>query len=138
MNGYVVDASIAVSWFFEDENSDIASAALALLNSGAHVAAPAILWFELHNAILVGVKRRRLLESNAAALLGQISEIAIKYDALPVDGIRLFSLASRHRLTFYDAAYLELAQRAGVALATLDRALAQAGTAENITLVGAV
>jgi predicted nucleic acid-binding protein len=45
------------------------------------------------------------------------------------------SLARRYRLTVYDAAYLELAQRQGVPLATLDGALAAAATAENVPLL---
>ena len=60
----------------------------------------------------------------------------IGLDTLPSDDT-LFSLAKRHRLTFYDAAYLELAQREGIALATLDQALSRAATAEGVPLIGA-
>ena len=49
----------------------------------------------------------------------------------------MFALATRYRLTFYDAAYLELAQRERIALATLDRPLARAAAAEGVPLIGA-
>jgi predicted nucleic acid-binding protein len=49
----------------------------------------------------------------------------------------IFALAQRHRLSFYDADYLELAQRQDIALATLDQALARAAVAENVALIGA-
>ena len=49
----------------------------------------------------------------------------------------VLDLAQRHRLSFYDAAYLELAQREGISLATLDQALARAATAEGVPLIGA-
>ena len=48
----------------------------------------------------------------------------------------VFALARRHGLTFYDAAYLELAMRERIALATLDQALARAAIAEGVPLIG--
>jgi predicted nucleic acid-binding protein len=60
----------------------------------------------------------------------------ISLDTLPSENA-IFALAKRHRLTFYDAANLELAQREGVALATLDQALARAAAAEGVPLIGA-
>jgi predicted nucleic acid-binding protein len=63
--------------------------------------------------------------------------LPIEIAPLPEE-LAVLSLARRHQLSFYDAAYLELAQRERIALATLDRALARAAVAEGVELIGAV
>ncbi len=62
--------------------------------------------------------------------------MTIRQMPVPPD-IGVLALARRHRLTFYDAAYLELAQREGLALATLDNELANAARAEDVQLIAA-
>lgn len=69
-------------------------------------------------------------------VLARIDNAPIDFAPLPQDDV-IFALATRHRLSFYDAAYLELAQSEAIALATLDQALARAATAEGISLIGA-
>jgi predicted nucleic acid-binding protein len=64
------------------------------------------------------------------------SLLAISLDRAP-DEIIVLTLARRHRLTVYDAAYLEVAVREGLPLATLDAGLARAATAEQVPLIGA-
>ena len=66
--------------------------------------------------------------------LRRLSQLPIHVDRSP-DEEQLLSLARRHRLTVYDAAYLELAQRKGTTLATLDQPLARAARAEHVTLL---
>ena len=67
--------------------------------------------------------------------LRDISRLAITVDSSPNE-IQVLTLARRHRLTVYDAAYLELALREGLPLATLDEALASAARAETVLLIG--
>lgn len=85
--------------------------------------------------VLLGERRQRITESYAAGFLERLEQFSIDVADFP-DSIRIYRLARRHRLTFYDAAYLELAQRERVALATLDTALAAAALAEGIALIG--
>jgi predicted nucleic acid-binding protein len=70
-----------------------------------------------------------------AAFLSRLENMIIGFADLP-ETAGVFALAHRHRLSFYDAAYLELAMREGCALATLDQALAQAARSEGIPIIG--
>ncbi|HVB15439.1 MAG TPA: type II toxin-antitoxin system VapC family toxin, partial [Stellaceae bacterium] len=66
---------------------------------------------------------------------GELAETAVSFDIAP-DENRMIALARKHRLTVYDAAYLELALRRALPLATLDMPLAHAARAEGVPLVG--
>ena len=133
---YVLDASVAACWFFEDEQDARADAAAALLLGGGSAVAPLIFWFELRNVVMMGVRRGRASEAPMFNWLATTMRASISLDTLPSDDA-IFSLAKRYRLTFYDAAYLELARRESIPLATLDQALARAATDEGVPLIGA-
>lgn len=94
---------------------------------------PAHWWFELRNVLLVGERRRRLVRRQIGRFLALLQELDIDEDRRP-DEVTAFDLARRHGLTFYDAAYLELALRHG-AIATLDEALVKAASAEGAMVV---
>jgi predicted nucleic acid-binding protein len=129
----VIDASLTASWHFEDERS---AAAEAILESLEHDAAyaPLIWWFEIRNVITLGERRGRATHEQTAEFVAFLSQLPIGIDSLPDDN-RVMTLARRHRLTFYDAAYLELAQREAIPLATLDKELVAAARAEGVALV---
>jgi predicted nucleic acid-binding protein len=132
---FVLDASIAACWYFEDEHDRRADIALDLLATDSALA-PVHWWFEIRNVIVLGERRRRASESHAASFLSDLQELPIALAALP-EQTEVFSLARHHRLTFYDAAYLELAQRERLPLATLDDELAAAAHTEGVALVAA-
>jgi predicted nucleic acid-binding protein len=129
----VLDASVAGAWCLS-EQIPFADAVLARL---AHIRGfvPALFWFEVRNLLLMNERRGRIAASDAADALGRLDETAISIDRQP-SGERLMALARKHRLSAYDAAYLELAERLGAPLATLDSALAAAATAEGVPLAG--
>ncbi|MEA2884225.1 MAG: hypothetical protein QOH32_3481 [Bradyrhizobium sp.] len=81
------------------------------------------------------MRRRRISQYLLTESLVRVARAPIKIEPLPQDE-PILALAIRHRLTFYDATYLELAQRERIALATLDQALARAAIAENVPLIG--
>ncbi len=130
---YVLDASIAACWCFRDEEHPLADAARDLLESQRAVV-PLHWWFEIRNVILLSERRRRVTEQEAAHFLGRLERLPIDLAGLP-NPTAVLMLARRQRLTFCDAAYLELAQRARMALATLDQELARAATAEGVDLI---
>jgi predicted nucleic acid-binding protein len=130
---FVVDASILVAWAFDEVNA-VASEARERMHREA-AAAPALGWFEVRNALIQGERRGIFTELGTARFLGDISRLAINVDRMPSEH-GVLTLARRHRLTFYDAAYLELAVREALPLATLDQALATAARAEGVPLVG--
>jgi predicted nucleic acid-binding protein len=130
---FVVDASIALAWVF-DEVHPKASLGRESLRTGEAIV-PSLWWFEVRNGLIMGERRGRLSERDTPRFLRDISRLALRLDRLPYEA-GVLTLARRHRLTVYDAAYLELAQRMGVALATLDTQLAEAARAEQVPLFG--
>jgi predicted nucleic acid-binding protein len=130
---FVVDASVAIAWAFNERHPIAAHARARIRTEEAIV--PALWWYELRNVLVLGERRGRLTERDTARFLRDMSRLAISMDSSPVE-LQVQALARRHRLTVYDAAYLELALRRDLPLATLDGALADAARAEGVTLVG--
>ena len=130
---FVIDASLTASWHFEDERSD---ATVAILESLEHdsACAPLIWWFEIRNVIALGERRRRTTQERTEGFVALLSQLPITLHSLPDDN-RVMTLARKHWLTFYDAAYLELAQREAIPLATLNQELVTAARAEGVRLV---
>jgi predicted nucleic acid-binding protein len=132
---FVLDASVAASWFLPDENDQDAWEAWQR-SEREQVWAPLHWWFEIRNTMLVGERRRRISETLTSRALARLSVLPISIEAKPDDSA-VFSLARKYRLTFYDAVYLELAARRKLPLATLDGALIAAARAEQVQLVKA-
>jgi predicted nucleic acid-binding protein len=129
----VIDASIVLSWALEDEREAVPEETLNQVR-GEECHVPQLWWFEVRNALLVNERRRRISERDVGIFLADVRTLRIVVDsATNEDGI--FHLARHHHLTFYDAAYLELARRRRLPLATLDGQLADAARAENVPLV---
>ena len=131
---FVLDASVAASWAFPDEQAASAETAREQLRDNPAIT-PEIWWYEVRNSMLVGERRGRITRAQIDAFLLSLSAFAIEVDHAP-NGAALLDLARRHRLTIYDAAYLELALRKSLDLATLDGALIQAARRERVPLVG--
>ena len=132
--GFVLDASVAACWAFEDESHPLAELALERLRTEPALV-PALWWFELRNVLVVNERRDRLTETVTAAFLRAVARLDIAIDRTP-DSAAVLALARAHRLSVHDAAYLELAQRAAAPLATLNAALARAARDEGVPLIG--
>ena len=130
---FVLDASVTACWAFADEDHPDASWAFDRMVSEEAVV-PALWWFEVRNILIVNERRRRITESDTAAFLLNLSRLRIRVDRVP-DENGVLRLARAHRLSVYDAAYLELAQREGLPLATLDADLQKAAAGEGVALV---
>ncbi|MBI4541103.1 MAG: type II toxin-antitoxin system VapC family toxin [Gemmatimonadetes bacterium] len=130
---FVVDASVALAWCFEDEGGTYAIRVLdSLRRSEAIVASHWTL--EVTNGLLSAERRGRIEAGDTARFMRMLLILPIVLD--PMERSRAFEaihrLARAHALTSYDAAYLELATRLGVGLATLDEPLARAAGAEGV------
>ena len=104
-------------------------------SAAEEVCVPLHWWFEVRNTMLMGERKNRISERMTTRSLGRLSLLPITV-ALTHDVADHLDLARRRRLTFYDAAYLELARRKGLPLATLDRELVAAARSEGVELVG--
>lgn len=131
---FVLDASVTACWCFPDEQSTVADAAMdRLLDDEAIV--PALWNIEIRNILVVNERRNRIESADADAFLRDLGRLPIRVRR-DADERALPGLARKHGLTAYDAAYLNLAVHARVAVATLDRSLASAVRAEGLQLVG--
>jgi predicted nucleic acid-binding protein len=128
----VLDASVAVAWMFGDPHPSAAEARARIRLESALV--PTLWWFEVRNVLIVNERRGRFSAIETAGSLSDLSRLRITMDNAP-DEQSVLDLARRHRLTVYDAAYLELAKREALPLATLDTALARAARAEKLALI---
>jgi len=129
----VVDASVAACWCLPDEYSEIAETALEAAMLGAMVV-PGLFAYELENVLLVNERRKRISALQAREGMALIARLTIDVD-LGFTRETLLHIARRHGLSVYDAAYVELALRQQLPLATLDRKLASAAMAEGLEVV---
>ena len=134
MSRFVLDASVAGAWLLEDEDDPVANAAMSRLAT-EFALVPQLWHLEVRNTLVVAERRGRVGAAGLDDGLRRVGELPIRTDTEPDLGTAL-ALARRHRLTVYDALYLELAVRADAPLATVDRALASAAVAEGLRLIG--
>ena len=133
MTGPVLDCSVACAWLLADENVPAAEEILEqVVESGA--IAPGIWWSELRNVLIIAERRGRTSSSQTDAALRATSTLGIVMDHAPEEATVL-RLARNHKLSVYDALYLELAIRQQRPLATLDRALKNAAESEQIEVI---
>jgi len=130
---FVLDASVAACWFFPDETHPIASRSWLLIHEDEAIV-PAHWWFEIRNTMLIGERKGRSTEHHTGFALDRLARMTIRHAPVLLD-VEILALARKHRLTFYDAAYLELARREDLPLATLDNALGNAAQSENVELI---
>ena len=138
MTAFVLDASIAVGWCFADEATPVADALLDRLAEDEEAAAPSLWPIEVANALAIAERRGRLDVAGLRRSLTLLKQLEIAIDTEAADRAfgDLLDLARSERLTVYDAAYLELALRLGVPLASKDAHLRQAATRLGVPLLG--
>jgi predicted nucleic acid-binding protein len=134
--GAVVDASVILNWYFEDEDDAGTSILRELIDQPILV--PVHWQAEVGNGILVAERRGRAAPAQISRLFDLLDTLEMEVDDDGATAVfaRVLPLARAHRLTIYDALYLELAERRGVPLATLDKALAKAASSVGIAIVG--
>lgn len=132
----VLDSSVTLAWFLPDERRADADVLLDRVTSAGAVA-PTLWPIEVGNAFLVAQRHRRVSQAERTQALGLLSSLPIEID--PTTGTQAWgaslALAEQHRLTLYDAVYLELAIRQNLPLASLDRQLRRAAVAAGVALV---
>jgi predicted nucleic acid-binding protein len=136
---FVLDASVAVAWCFEDEGTKFTESVLDLLSDGSEAIVPSIWPLEIANALLVGERRKRIAQARVTPILQSIAALPIS--VMPADARQAFErilpLAREQDLSEYDAAYLELALRQELPLATLDSNLRLSAQRTGVVLLSA-
>ncbi len=133
----VIDSSAMLTLQFPDEDASLLqNVGILLADEGA---VTPIHWkAEIANSLVVAVRRGRLSIMERNGIISDISEFAIETDSESANQFwhNTIALCDLHKLTAYDAAYLELALRRNLPLATMDKALAASARAEGVKVLG--
>ncbi|MSU50757.1 MAG: PIN domain-containing protein [Opitutus sp.] len=125
MKEFVLDCSATVPWVFVSEATVETDALLDALAAGDKAWVPALWHLELGNVLLGAQRKGRIDKAGVEKFLAALDVFDIEVDpeTMGVAWAKTLALAESFGLTVYDAAYLELALRRGLPLATLDRSL---------------
>jgi predicted nucleic acid-binding protein len=129
--GVVVDCSVALAWFLLDETNALAERISARIDR-LEIWVPPLWRYELTNGLDVARRRGRLAPESWREAIRAAEEAPVRVDPTVPGAVELAELAAAHGLTTYDAAYLELALRRRIPLATTDADLAAAATALRV------
>jgi predicted nucleic acid-binding protein len=130
---FILDSSLAAAWCFPDEATGYTNGVLQVLSGAEEALTPRLWAYEVRNSVLMGMRRKRILPAQAAGFLASLRSLPIHLsDPQSYDAV--FDLARASNLTVYDAAYLDLALRRNLPLASLDEALCKVATERGIVL----
>ncbi|MGH9438289.1 MAG: type II toxin-antitoxin system VapC family toxin [Terriglobia bacterium] len=124
MKDFVLDASVALGWLIDDPSSGYAGHVQEMMEEGARAVVPVHWHLEMANALL-SAGRRKILRRPIADVINDIAALTrfLETDDLPDDIGTLVHTGERHQLTAYDAAYITLAARRNLPIATQDAAM---------------
>ena len=138
MSGFVLDNSVAMRWLLASNKKSDQAYAEAVLRSLAEMntVVPQLWHLEAANVLLGAEKRGELEVGEVERFIAQLENLPINIDPLTAHQAfsRTLSLSRAYMLSSYDAAYLELAVREGLALATLDKSLIKAAKKANVAI----
>ena len=137
MKRFVLDCSMTMSWFFEDEATQVTDTVHDSLAADSQALVPAIWPLEVINSFLVAERRKRINKLQTSRYLSHLKILPIEIDFHTHDQVfgDILRLAREHHLSSYDAAYLELANRLNLPLATLDKNLQKAAKRSGLSLI---
>ena len=130
---FVLDASIAVTWFLRDEDSIVGNRLLSTLESTSALV-PSLFWFEMRNVLVIAERRGRLEPGEATHCMEQLRGLPIDDFGSGTDE-QILHLARMHGVSAYDASYLALAMDHSLPLATTDRQLAAAARRVSVDVI---
>jgi predicted nucleic acid-binding protein len=138
LSRFVLDGSVTLCWCFENQATHYTEAIFEMLAGGEEASVPFIWPLEVANVLVISERRRALTIAQVTGFLEELSAWPIQVDTLGVDRAfqQILSTAREHNLSAYDAAYLELAIREGLPLATLDDDLREAAKAVGVKIAG--
>jgi len=134
----VLDASVALAWCFKNEATEAADRVLERL-AAEEAYVPAIWHLEIANVLALSERRRRITPAGSTEFIALLETLIIVVDEeTPARALsRVLDLAREQRLTAYDAAYLELAMRLGLPLASKDGDLCDAAERLGVSVLRA-
>jgi len=135
VSDFVLDASLALQWFLEDEADRKYSLAVLASLSEKHALVPMLWFYEVGNGLLMAYRRKRIALDQIDGFLMRLKALPIQAaQQTPAEILELPALAEVRGLTNYDAAYLAVAKRFGVPLATTDKDLRNAAAFVGVSI----
>ena len=132
---FVLDASVTLAWCFSDERTPYSDAIFDMLST-TYALVPALWPVEVLNVLTTGERKLRITKAGSDTFLKTLAELSIRVVPATLDSsIELLSLTRRHRLSAYDASYLELAMQEKLPIATLDKDVLRAAPLEGVVIV---
>ncbi|NVL90650.1 MAG: type II toxin-antitoxin system VapC family toxin [Desulfobacterales bacterium] len=132
---FVVDNSVVMTWCFSDETNKYSDAVLDRLNT-ATAFVPSIWPLEIGNVLLVAERRKRLSEADSTRFVALIAELPIVIEQEQPERMMkdILALARKHKISTYDASYIDLAMRKGLPIASLDKDLRRAARRSRVAI----
>ena len=138
MSALVLDASLALQWFLEDEAGRQYSLSVLASLSNKRAVVPVLWFYEVGNGLLMAYRRKRIGFDQIDGFLTRLKALPIDAaQQVPTEVLALPALAQKHSLTNYDAAYLALAVQLHLPLATTDADLRRAAAGAGVEIVTA-
>jgi predicted nucleic acid-binding protein len=136
VSGFVIDASVALAWCFDDEATEATRALLDRFED-ERAEVPSLWHLEMANALAMGERKGRITPARASEFIALIDGLPIVIDERTPNFAlsSVLELSRREQLSAYDASYLELAMRRGIPLATKGNDLARAANRVGVTLL---
>jgi predicted nucleic acid-binding protein len=132
----VLDASLALQWFLEDEAGRQYGLKVLASLSKKRAVVPILWFYEIGNGLLMACRRKRITFDQVDGFLTRLRALPVEAaPQFPAELLALPALAEKHSLTNYDAAYLGLAMRLNLPLATTDTDLRRAAAAAGVEIV---
>ena len=137
MSRFIVDASVALCWYFEDQKTAYTETVFDCLGKGDTALVPAIWPLEVVNSFLVAVRQKTISPAQLEIFIRDLEDLPVEVD---IEGVRrvyssIVRLSQHHQLSSYDAAYLDLASVESLPLATLDKNLRAAAKRVGVELL---
>ena len=130
---FVLDASIVVSWALQDEHSERSEEILLKVCANQAIC-PGQLWYEVRNALVIAERRGRMNPGDSDRFLADLENLPIQLHH-DCDSATTMRLARAHKLSVYDAAYLQIAVEMQLPLATIHRKLESAAKRERVKIL---
>jgi predicted nucleic acid-binding protein len=137
---FVLDNTVTMAWCFTEEATEFTKTLLSRLSNLTDSAVVPALWlYEVANVVELAVRKGRIPEEKALAFLESLADLPIEVEnpSRTQVFVTVRTLAGQYQLTGYDAAYLELAIRHQLPIASLDKALSKAALAAGLNSVQA-
>ena len=132
---FVLDNSVVTGWYLPDQATAYTQAMATRLEADRAIV-PALWQLEFANVLKTACTRGTLSLDAARQIVDTVAMLPIEIDSGAAPGPRqLLELAMRYSLSSYGAAYLELAMRNGLPIASQDRSLREASLQAGIGLL---